>query len=89
MITQQQAIVAAQKAVKGRNYIDTENGIESRFSARSDALKAGVKDDPRVRNMWVVDFKRKMTGSPLDGLHDYMSVWVDAETGQTQVIDSF
>lgn len=89
MITQQQAILSAQMAVKCQNFIDPINGVTARFSSRTEALKAGVKNDPSIRDKWVIDFNRVPTGSPLDGLHDHLSVWVDAETGQTQIIDSF
>ena len=88
MINKDQAIIAAQSKVAHLDYIDPNDILRVTLSTREAALAAGVKDDPLVRSKWVVNFRRIATGHRLDGLFIWLSVWVDAETGEATIIES-
>jgi len=88
MIDKDQAIIAAKKKVVHLDFVDSNDILRVALSTREEALAAGVKNAPSVRDKWVVNFRRVSTGHPLDGLFEWLSVWVDAETGEATIIES-
>lgn len=80
--------MSAKEKVKGLTYIDHEHVLKAYVTTREEALAAGVKDDPDVRTTWRILFKRIPTGHPLDGLFEWLAVFVDAETGEATIIEN-
>jgi len=88
MISKNEAIDYARRHIAGWDFVDVNTVEEPIFFSRASALERGVKDSPAVRDAWLVGFARIPSGHSLDDEFTKLIVDVDAETGETSVLES-
>jgi len=89
MITKNEAIENARRHIINWDFVDANSVKEAIFTTRSETLAAGVKDSPTVRDRWVISFARIPSGHPLDESFPFITMIVDAETGEVRHLEGF
>ena len=85
VINEQRAIAIARACVGKLNFVDRDAEVRATLFTEKEALSFGMPNTPKMRDKWLVIFKRIGTGHPLDGMFDTLMVAVDAETGDAQI----
>lgn len=88
MITEDKAIENARLHTTGWDFIDNQAEPTSVLLTRPEILKAGITDPALVRDEWLISFPRIPFGHPLDEVYPFVTIRVDAETGEASMPES-